>query len=132
MGRNPAFYLTASHETAVAFAKERSNAHGAGTQAAVVTATVHRDKVKVYEFDAVDACSWVTMAPSHVQRINHGMSLSGLTALSRVRYLHRRRRDNRVPVAYADHAGLYYFDRQYVIVTQKWLNSLGDITVEAV
>lgn len=36
--------------------------------------------------------SWATMAPSHVQRINHGMSLSGLTALSRVRYLHRRRR----------------------------------------
>lgn len=54
IGRNPAFYLTTSHETAVAFAKERSNAHGAGTQAAVVTVTVHRDKVKVYEFDAVD------------------------------------------------------------------------------
>ncbi|KAL1950610.1 hypothetical protein VTO73DRAFT_5734 [Trametes versicolor] len=54
IGRNSAFYLTTSHETAVAFAKERANALGGGTKAAVVTVTVHRDKVKIYEFDAVD------------------------------------------------------------------------------
>lgn len=64
IGRNSAFYLTTSHETAVAFAKERANALGGETKAAVVTVTVHRDKVKIYEFDAVDPWQKVSTSSS--------------------------------------------------------------------
>lgn len=40
--------------------------------------------------------------------------------------------DGRVPVTYKDHAGVYHFDWQYVVVQDAALEALGEITVELV
>ncbi|KAL1950608.1 hypothetical protein VTO73DRAFT_5732 [Trametes versicolor] len=135
MGRDTAFYMTTMRETAVLFAKERAETL-AGAKAAVVSITMRRDKVVMYEF-AVDKVNlWRELVdynrdtdreenrPQHVIVQEHNVVAGWISTKSKTH--------GRVPVAYKDQAGVYHFDWQYVVVQDAALEALGEITVELV
>lgn len=57
MGRDAAFYMTTSRETAVLFARERA-LNLPGSKPAVVGITMQRNKVDLYEFDVKKVDVW--------------------------------------------------------------------------
>jgi len=124
-GANTAFYFTTSRDLAIRFARERAETTG-DTAGALVTVTLTRSAVKLYEFESVD--EWrelvnfnrdrdIKKKEQHELVKTHDILGGWISTVSPTL--------GRVPVAYvSDASGKAHFDWQYVAVSSAGLAGL--------